>query len=485
MPDSQAHPPLTPIKPPSHRILPKLGYLLSARWLREALQAAFFIYLARVSATTYGEFMLALGLGSILLFLAEFGLNLPLVSRLAARDQDPGEALTQVSLLRALLLILGLIGVLVFLDGQDYSPGLKKLMLVLSLGVGLEALASTFFVAFQVKGRQDLEGKIRAAAAGLGFGYGLVTLALGAAPLTVALFKLIETLGSLAGGVAAVAGLGFAPWRRPSFRRLPATLRQGLVFALLEVTAITYNKANLFFLQQAGGPVAVGQYSVTWQVVDGFSTLVTGLLLQSVMFPLFVQLWEADRTEVSRLAQEAARWLLAAAVPLMFVLFIESDRLIFLIFGPQYREAVWLQKYLVATIAIAFLHNLAAFLLLSMNLARLLLFFYLGGLIFNLAWCALVIPWTPLLGAALAMVLTKGGVAVATVSACQRRLNLLPGRALGQLGAAALGGLLLYLLATSHLPRLAGEALALTPLIALAWHWWRGGKKTLGGGPWT
>jgi O-antigen/teichoic acid export membrane protein len=311
----------------------------------------------------------------------------------------------------------------------------------------------------------------------LGFGYGLVTLALGAAPLTVALFKLIETLGSLAGGVAAVAGLGFAPWRRPSFRRLPATLRQGLVFALLEVTAITYNKANLFFLQQAGGPVAVGQYSVTWQVVDGFSTLVTGLLLQSVMFPLFVQLWEADRTEVSRLAQEAARWLLAAAVPLMFVLFIESDRLILLIFGPQYREAVWLQKYLVATIAIAFLHNLAAFLLLTMNLARLLLFFYLGGLIFNLAWCALVIPLTPLLGAALAMVLTLGGVAVATVSACQRRLNLLPGRALGQLGAAALGGLLLYLLATSHLPRLAGEALALTPLAALAWHWWRRGRK--------
>ena len=47
-----------------YRILHKFAYLLSARWVRDALQSIFFIYLARHSTTTYGEFMLALGLAA-------------------------------------------------------------------------------------------------------------------------------------------------------------------------------------------------------------------------------------------------------------------------------------------------------------------------------------------------------------------------------------------------------------------------------------
>ncbi len=459
-----------------HRILKKFAYLLSARWVREALQAVFLIYLARHSATTYGEFMLALGLGQILLFTAQFGLNLPLVSMLSQKDGDPGEALSQVSLLKSGLLALAWLGVMGFVHWQGYPLQLKRVMWVLCAGVGLESLSSTFFVACQVEGRQDQEGKIKAVAAALGFGYGLITLILGAAPLVVAFFKLIETLANLAGGSILILSRRRFRFKWPSLGRLGGTLQRGLVFALMEVTAITYNKANLFFLQRYAGADGVAQYSVTWQMVDGFSGLVSNLLLQSVLFPLFVQLMEVDHLQVSRLARNTARWLLAAAAVLMFVLFIESDRLIGLIYGPHYREAVWLQKYLVPTVACAFLHNLAAFLMMSMRRERLLLIFYLGGLAFNLLWCAFAMPAAPLIGAALAMVFTKGVVAAMTISYCQRELGLIPLRPLAQLAAAALAGACLYFLGINYLPREAAEILALAPTLTLTWHWWRQGR---------
>jgi O-antigen/teichoic acid export membrane protein len=154
-----------PEDPAPFRILRKFAYLLSARWVREALQAAFLIYLARISATTYGEFMLAIGLGSILLLVAEFGLNLPLVSLLARKDGDPDAALTQVSLLKGVLLALALIGVVGFMEWQGYSRSLKYVMFMLCLGLGLEALSNSFFVALEVRGRQDLQGKIKVVAA--------------------------------------------------------------------------------------------------------------------------------------------------------------------------------------------------------------------------------------------------------------------------------------------------------------------------------
>jgi O-antigen/teichoic acid export membrane protein len=338
--------------------------------------------------------------------------------------------------------------------------------------VGLEALANSFFVALQVRGRQDLQGKIKALAASLGFGYGLLTLILGAPVLVVAAFKLVESLVNLGGSFILVRSLGRFRFRRPSPSRLASTLHLGLVFAVIEVSAIIYNKANLFFLQKYVGAHGVAQYSVTWQTVDGISGLVSNLLLQSIMFPLFVKFWEVDRDRVSLLAQNTARWLLIVATAVMFVLFIESDRIITLIYGPNYPQAIWLQKILVVTVVFAFMHNLAAFLMISMNLQRLLLIFYLGGLAFNLLWCSLVIPWMPLLGAALAMVATKGGVALMTVSFCQRRLGLIPRGPLVQLGLAVALGALSYLLGHGRLPREVVEALALAPTLVLAAYWW-------------
>jgi O-antigen/teichoic acid export membrane protein len=161
----------------------------------------------------------------------------------------------------------------------------------------------------------------------------------------------------------------------------------------------------------------------------------------------------------------------------MFVLFIESDRIITLVYGPKYPESIWLQKILAVTVLFAFLHNLSAFLMISMGLQRLLLIFYASGLAFNLLWCTLVIPRAPLIGGALAMVLTKGGVALLTVSYCQRRLGLLTRRPLLQLGLAVLTGALLYFLGHGHLRREVAEFLALAPTLLLAAQWWlRKGK---------
>jgi len=226
------------------------------------------------------------------------------------------------------------------------------------------------------------------------------------------------------GGVLGVGVRGLLRW--PSLASLGATLRGVLIFALLEVTAILFNKANVFFLQKYGGSEQVAQYSATWQMVDGCSTIAANLILQSILFPLFVKFWEVDRREVGLLARASARWLVGLALVAMLVLAAESDRLIPLIFGPNYGDAVWLQRYLVITILFSFLHNLAGFLLISMRLERLLVMVYLVALAFNLGFCWLVIPQSPLLGAAWAIILTKGGMALVTFGFIQRRMKVFP-----------------------------------------------------------
>ncbi len=465
--------PLSVADRPPHRILRNFAYLLSARWVRESLQTVFLIYLARHNSSTYGEFMLALSVGQVILFIAEFGLDQHLVPQLASNRGKEADVLMQFFMLKGVLLVAGVLGMIGFVYWQGYAPSLKVLVLVIGTGVGLEALGSTFFVACQVQGRQDIEGKLRAVGAGFGFGYGILSLFLGAAPLVTAFYKLIETLVNLAGSMRAVLRRSRITLRLPEFRQIWVTGKGSMVFTLMAVATTLYNNMNLFFLQRYAGAEGVAQYSATWQIIDGVSCLASNVLLRNILFPLFVNLWETDRNELTRVMRNSARWLTAAAIPIMFVLFVESDRIIRLIYGPEYGDAAWMQKYLVLTIYIAFIHNLAAFLMLAMRRERVLLGFYVTGLVFNLVLCLVLIPGSPLMGTTLAILITKAFVAVMTVSFCQWTIGLMPGRSMVHLGLAVAAGGLLYFLTIGFAYRELAETLAVIPTLVLIYTWWR------------
>lgn len=457
----------------SHHVLRKFAYLLGAQWFREGLQSVFLVVLARTSSTTYGEFMLAFSIAQIVVFVAEFGLNQHLVSLLARREDEKVDLLLEVSILKGGLLLAGMAGALGFALWQGYAPSLRLLVLVVVAGVGFQALTTSFYVAYQVEGRQHLEAGTRAVSASLGFGYGLTTLLAGLSPVWVACYLLIETLAGLGASVLETLGRVKSAWGRPKLGRLLNTGRGGIVFILMALAAILYNKSNIFFLQRFAGPEGVAQYSVTWQMVDGVSVMISNLLLKNILFPLFVDLNRAGSEELSLMARNCARWLLLASLPVMFILCVESDRFILLIYGENYRQAVDIQKVLTLTVLFSFLHNLAAYLMMSMKEERLLLGFYLGGLAFNLVICAVLIPSNPLHGAVGAIVLTKGFMALATVGYCQKRIGLIPLGAGGQVGAAVILGGILYFGGSAVLFREAGEVLALMPVLVLAL-WWYG-----------
>ena len=460
---------------PSYGIVSKFVQLAGAQWIHDGLHTVFLIYLARLSTSDYGEFTIAFSLASIILFLGEFGLNQPLVTSLCKKFSHKGDILAQYTLLKSVLLVLGWLGVLVFVFWQHYTSGLKNLVLVITAGVGLEAIASSFFVAIRVEGRQDLEGRIKVVAGLVGYGYAISLLALGAKPHWIALFKLLENLINLGGGIwmalkkTEFSGLAF---KRNSMARIWATAKHGTVFVLMALAAILYNKANIYFLQNRAGPVWVAQYSVTWDLVDGISTLVSNLLLRSILYPLFVRLWKSDKSEFTRLANNSVRWLIGASLPVMFVLFIESDRIIGFVYGQAYHDSIWMQKWLVWTILCGFVHNLSAYLMMSQGKERLLLVIYTGGLALNLALCSTLIKIHPLLGTCLSILITKAAVAITTTAYCQKTLHIMDVKSLWRIAVAAVCGAVLYFATLPLGIREIPEILALLPFCYLIRAWW-------------
>lgn len=453
-------------------ILRRMFYVFSAFGLRELLMAIFMIYLARLHLVSYGHFIVALSLAGMVRFLSEYGLNQHLVTRLTDRHENPAAPFAEINSLKLTFMAAGLLVLLAFCRWQGYDASLSAMVLVLGAAAGIDSLAGSCFVVCQVQGRQDAEGRIKAFAAITGVGYALVLLLLGAPAPAIAAFWLVESLIKLG------LGLGFVMRRlhvqlvTPAAAHVRDSLWRSLPFILMALATSVYNRTSVLFLQRLAGPEAVAQFSVSWELVAGIAGMVSSLLIGSIFFPLLSRLRNTNPDGFILLARSASRWLLALAVPLSFLLAVESDRVIPLLYGPQYTDSIWIQRYLVLILPIGFVHNLAATLMISARREHLLLGFYLAGLLVNLALCAALIGPHPLGGAVAAILITRAVVAVMTMGFGIAAYRFLPWCDLGVLLLVAAIGAGLYAGTIRLLPREAAELLALLPVAALAWTWW-------------
>jgi O-antigen/teichoic acid export membrane protein len=167
----------------------------------------------------------------------------------------------------------------------------------------------------------------------------------------------------------------------------------------------------------------VATYSATWSIVDAVSILASEQLLGWVIFPLLAGLWWKNRHSVSRLVRSNAQWLLALAFPIMFVLHVESNLLIGLIYHGKFSDAVWMQKYLVWTILLSFENNLFQYVMMVAGAAKMLLVFTIAATALNLVFNVVLVQPLGLEGGCLVIILTKLVMTIFTFAYCQARFR--------------------------------------------------------------
>ncbi len=406
-------------------ILRRFAHLLSAEGVDGVMGVLFFLYLAWLDTTLYGEVMYALAAGGIAAKVIQFGLYYPLVTRLArASKEDVPELIGRVVRLRLILLFPTLTAVWGIAVYRGFSTRTAAILLLICLGFALEALADTFFADLRVRGKQRAEAGIKVSGSILSYGYGFLSAFAGLPPVAVGMFKMLSGIARLVLGVrASRRGLSDGNLLGRPWTGLRGMIRAASIFALIEILGVTYNKTNIFFLERFVGIDGVALYSATWNIVDPVSTLASEQFLGWVIFPLLASLWVTNQQEAARLVRSAGRWLFAIAMPIMFFLYVESDTLIGLLYRDEYRSASWMQHYLVWTILLSFENNLFAYVMMVHGAARMLLAFSAGTALLNLLFNLSLVQPLGLAGGCLVIVLTKLAMTTMTFSYCQMRFR--------------------------------------------------------------
>jgi len=453
--------------------------LLSAQGTEAATATLFFLYLAWLDSTVYGSVMYGLAAGSIVMRVIQFGLYYPMVSDLgqAGRDKAP-EIVFRVLVIKAALLLPAMLGVVGTGLYRGLSPQVFMILLLISLGFSLEAIADTFFGELRVRGKQAVEARIKIVASVSCYGYGFLAAFLGLDPVFVGLFKVISGIIALSGGLAVYWSEYSSAWReRPEIQAVWKVFRAAAVFALIEILGIVYNKTNIFFLESVAGVKGVAFYSATWNLVDPVSTLVSEQFLGWVIFPLLAAYWWNSRERVGRLVRSNARWLLAVAFPIMFVMWAESSFIIGLIYPAEYKDAVWMQQYLVWTILLSFQNNLFSYVMMVAGAAKVLLAFAAAVTVLNLVFNLTLVEPLGLAGGCLVIIFTKLSMTILTYLYCRISFGFVKTRDFVVPVAAAGGGFGLFLLLSTVLPV---HGSVLITVAAYLCFYWKVGTRLLG-----
>ncbi len=395
--------------------------LLSAQGVDGIMGGLFFLYLAWINSTDYGQIMYALAAGSIVFTVIQFGLYYPLVSELgsAPKEQCPS-IINRVFIIKLALLVPALTTVLVIAWQRDLSWELSMVLMSISLGFATEAIADTFFADLRVRGYQSKEAHIKISASVVSYIYAFATAAMGLNPVLISLFKLISSLIRIALALSAyIKDYSARVFVLPEWGLTQKMFMAAIVFAMIEILGIVYNKTNIFFLEKYAGVTGVAFYSATWNVVDTVSILASEQFLGWVIFPLLAGLWWNQKHEAQRLIRSNAKWLTALAFPIMFLLSAESSLIIGFIYPAEYRDAIWMQQYLVWTILLSFLNNLFSYVMMVSGFAKILLAIQAIATALNLAFNYFLVSAWGLKGACLVIILTKMVTTSMTFAFCR------------------------------------------------------------------
>jgi O-antigen/teichoic acid export membrane protein len=295
----------------------------------------FFVTMARqLGPDGYGAFMFALGLTTALLVGAGFGTD-ELTAREVARDHTRGgRYLSDVATLKTVTAV-GLIalGVLIAQLGP-FSRDARAAVLILGIGVAVEAIARTWYMIFQANERLELISLSIVLQRTLTAVIGIVVLLLGGGVIAA---SLVYTVGALAGlAVSELSVRRLVPHRpRPQPRTWLPLLRTAFPIGVAFLLYVLLMRLDVTLLSFISGEKEVGVYAAAYRLVE--STQFVAWAMSAAMMPWLSRTAAGGLQRGYELGLAAMN---AVLLPISLIFTLFAPGIVHLLYGHAFDAAV-------------------------------------------------------------------------------------------------------------------------------------------------
>ena len=378
----------------------------------------FFVTMARqLGREGFGAFMFALGLTTALLVGAGFGTD-ELTSREVSRDHSrAGRYLSDVATLKTVSAVLLLaLGVLIAQLGP-FSADARAAVLILGIGVAVEAIARTWYMIFQANERLELISLSIVLQRTLTAVIGIAVLKLGGGVIASSVVYTVGAFAGLAVSEFSVRRLvGRRPRPRP--RTWPRLLKTAFPIGVAFWLFILLMRLDVTLLSFISGEAEVGLYAAAYRLVE--STQFVAWAMSAAMMPWLSRTAAGGLTRGYELGLTAMNGVLLP-ISLVFTLF--AGGLIHLLYGNAFDPAVLPLQLLGLTSALYGMQSFASTTLIARDSPKTFGKLVAVVVVLNLGGNLVVIPKYGADGAAAVSLASAALLGVASVWLAGRRVG--------------------------------------------------------------
>lgn len=169
-----------------------------------------------------------------------------------------------------------------------------------------------------------------------------------------------------------------------------ALFKEAIPLGMAEILKRLMRDIDKFLLTALGTPSALGLFSAAYKLPEAVTQFTVNLTLS--LFPVYARLAKVSSAGLFEVWHQSLRFLYIAAVPFGVTVFVFSDQIMELLFGPSFREASSVLKILAPAIVLIFASGVYRYIFVALGHQRDYLFCIAVSLGVNTAADMLLIP---------------------------------------------------------------------------------------------
>ncbi len=373
----------------------------------KVLPALLFIYVARrLGGEDFGKLSFAFSFTGMCILIADFGLNRLLVRNVSRQKELTGEYVANVYVLKIVLSFMCVIAMGMFVVLAGYSGEIITLVMIFGGAMFFRSLLDVSCAIFNAHEQMEKEAVLKGINHILMFMSGAIVLALGFGLFELSnVFLVVYLISSMIGCYMVYKGIVNI---RPRFDLgfWYSILKESMPIALTVTFVVIYIKIDIVMLSLIRGDnVEIGWYSAAVRIIELMHVIPA--IIASAIFPIFSILHKESMDSLAEVYKTSFKYLLVTALPIVVGTLLLSDRIIDLVYGEEYVQAIPALRILVCSIIFVFLNYILLNILVSADRQKIIAIVTGICLFINISLNMCLIPYNGYLGAGYATVITE------------------------------------------------------------------------------
>jgi len=408
-----------------HRIVKNTSALFIAQIVSSSVSLIFGVVIARVLGdTVFGKFSFALAFTEIFAIFSALGYNTLLIREVSRDKTQVNKYVNNIFYFRVLFSLILYALIIITINIMQYPDDTKLAVYLIGIFQILESLANVFKVTFRAFEKMEYEAAIIILVHLLSLGLMMGVIYLGYGLIEVSLVYVTIGLMNFIFSIALCGKKIVIVKRELDFKFLKKTIGTALSLSMLAIFALIYVKIDTVMLSIMKGDAVVGWYNAAYYLVQGFKPLPQ--LVMGALFPLMSYSFISEKDQLKRIFERAFRYLLILGLPLAMGITLLADKIILLIYGPEFQNSIIALQILSWDVLLVFMYGCISFLLVSIDRQHQMAILAGCTALINVALNIILIPTYSYIGSAFATIAAECFLLVAYLYLSGRYFHFLP-----------------------------------------------------------